>query len=152
MGLFLSTFVNRIDKKGRVSVPASFRAALSDDTFQGVVLYPSYKNSAIEGVTMGTMQGLSARMDDNLALFSDDHDELATVLFGESIQLAFDENGRISLPKQFLDFAGIEGEIAFVGLGNKFQIWNPKTLEERKATARDAVKSKGMTLPKGDKS
>lgn len=101
---------------------------------------------------MGTMQGLSARMDDNLALFSDDHDELATVLFGESIQLAFDENGRISLPQQFLDFAGIEGEIAFVGLGNKFQIWNPKTLEERKAAARDAVKSKGMTLPKGDKS
>lgn len=143
MGLFLSTFVNRIDKKGRVSVPASFRAALEG---QSVVLYPSYKNKAIEGVSVRSMNDLANRMDGNFDLFSDDHDEMATVLFGESIQLLFDENGRISLPQKFIDFAGIDNEMAFVGMGNKFQIWNPEQLSEQKIAARDAVQSKKMTL------
>jgi MraZ protein len=148
VGLFLSTFINRIDKKGRVSVPASFRAALGDA--QSVVLYPSYKNNAIEGVSVDTMSELAGRMDQNFDMFSDDHDEMATVLFGESIQLSFDENGRFSLPQQFIEFAGIDGEMAFVGMGNKFQIWNPADLDARKNTARDAVQSKKMTLPKGN--
>lgn len=145
MGLFLSTFVNRIDKKGRVSVPAPFRAALSE---QSVVLYPSYKNNAIEGVSVSSMQVLADRMDDNFALFSDEHDDMATVLFGESVQLSFDENGRISLPQNFIDFANIDGEMAFVGMGKKFQIWNPEKLSGHKTMARDMVQSKKMTLRK----
>lgn len=145
MGLFLSTFVNRIDKKGRVSVPAPFRAALSE---QSVVLYPSYKNNAIEGVSVNAMQVLADRMDDNFALFSDEHDDMATVLFGESVQISFDENGRISLPQAFIDFANIDGEMAFVGMGKKFQIWNPQKLNDHKSAARDMVQSKKMTLRK----
>ena len=149
VALFLSTFVNRIDKKGRVSVPASFRAALGENGHQGVVLYPSYKNNAIEGVSVDTMMTLGDRMDDNFAMFSDEHDDMATVLFGESIQLSFDENGRVSLPQEFIDFANLEGEMAFVGMGNKFQIWNPVALESHKKLARKSVQSKKMTLPKG---
>lgn len=150
MALFLSTYINKIDKKGRVSVPATFRAALANESYQGVVLFPSYKLNAIEGVGMGAMEVMGARMDQNFAFFSDDHDELATVLFGESIQLSFDENGRITLPQSFLDFAGLTDQIAFVGLGNKFQLWNPAEFEKRKSGARDAVISKKVTLPKGD--
>lgn len=149
MGLFLSTFVNRLDKKRRVSVPAGFRAALSAESFQGIVLFPSYKLNALEGVGMSVMEQMGSRMDNNFAFFSDDHDELATVLFGESISLGFDENGRISLPPNFMDFAGITDQVAFVGMGNKFQIWNPEALEARKSIARDAVQSKKVTLPKG---
>ena len=149
VGLFLSTFINRIDKKGRVSVPASFRASLTEGGHQGVVLYPSYKNNAIEGVSVDTMSDLGNRMDNNFAMFSDEHDDMATVLFGESIQLSFDENGRISLPQQFIEFANLDGEMAFVGMGNKFQIWNPVALDAQKAAARKAVQSKKMTLPKG---
>lgn len=149
MGLFLSTFVNRLDKKGRVSVPATFRAAMASETFQGVVLFPSYKLSTIEGVGMSAMEQMGGRMDNNFAFFSDDHDELATVLFGESVQLGFDENGRITLPQKFMEFAEITDEVAFVGLGHKFQIWNPAKFEKRKQMARDAVQSKKVTLPKG---
>jgi MraZ protein len=149
LGLFLSTTINKIDKKGRVSVPASFRAAMAQEEFQGVVLFQSYTQNAIEGVAMSSMEAMSDRMDDQFALFSDDHDELATVLFGESIQLAFDGDGRITLPKTLMDAVDVSGQLAFVGLGKKFQIWNPVDLEKRKERARRAVSDKKMTLSKG---
>ncbi len=149
LGLFLSTVINKVDKKGRVSVPASFRTVMSQEEFQGVVLFQSYTQNAIEGVAMSSMEAMSDRMDDQFALFSDDHDEMATVLFGESIQLAFDGDGRITLPQSMMDAVGVSDRLAFVGLGKKFQIWNPEILTERKDHARRAVSDKKMTLPKG---
>jgi MraZ protein len=149
LGLFLSTTINRIDKKGRVSVPASFRTALSGEQFQGVVLFQSTIQDAIEGVSMSSMEMLSNRMDQNFSVFSSDHDELATVLFGESIQLGFDGDGRITLPTHFIDMIGLNDEVAFVGLGQKFQIWHPDAFKKRKAEARKAVIEKKATLPKG---
>lgn len=149
MGLFLSTTINKLDKKGRVSVPANFRTALSAESFQGVILFQSYTHQAIEGVGMSAMEGLSQRIDNNFDFFSDNHDEMATVLFGDSIQCGFDGDGRITLPQDFIDFAGIEDKIAFVGLGQKFQLWKPETFEKRKTEARNALQNKKMTLPKG---
>lgn len=149
VGLFLSTTINRVDKKGRVSVPSGFRSALSADSFQGVILFRSYTQPAIEGVGMAAMEAMAGRMDNAFDLFSDEHDDMATVLFGESVQLGFDGEGRIMLPRELADFAAINDKAAFVGLGPKFQIWNPDTLDNRKAEARKSVQSKKMTLPRG---
>ena len=150
LGLFLSTFINKIDKKGRVSVPATFRAALSQEDFQGIVVFRSYTQEALEGVGMSSMDVMADRMDDNFAFFSDDHDEMATVLFGESVQLAFDGDGRITLPQELMESIGLDGQVAFVGLGRKFQMWDPKMLDARKVDARRRVQDKKMTLPKGN--
>ena len=149
VGLFLSTTINKMDKKGRVSVPSGFRSALTDEAFQGVVLFRSYTGKSLEGVGMSAMESMSARMDSNFAFFSDEHDEMATVLFGESVQLSFDGDGRITLPQDFAEYAGITDKVAFVGLGKKFQIWNPDALDKRKQYARESVQSKKMTLSKG---
>ena len=48
-GMFLSTYVNKVDRKGRVSVPATFRASLAAETqrFPGVIVFPSYKYPAL---------------------------------------------------------------------------------------------------------
>ena len=59
MRLFLSTFTNKVDKKGRVSVPATFRAALSELSFPGIVAYRSFTALCIEGCGMDFMQRLS---------------------------------------------------------------------------------------------
>lgn len=147
MGLFLSTTINKVDKKGRISVPSGFRSALSSDVFHGVILFKSYTQNALEGVGMDAMQSMASRIDHAFPFFSDDHDELATVLFGESVQLAFDGDGRITLPSDLAEFAGIKDKVAFVGLGQKFQIWNPDIFEARKKKARESVQSKKITLP-----
>jgi MraZ protein len=148
MALFLSTHTNKVDKKGRVSVPAQFRAELAAETFQGVVLFRSHAHPALEGFAWSYMQEISRRLE-NFDLFSAEQDDLATTVFGESVQLAFDGDGRIVLPADLMAFAGVEERASFVGLGNKFQIWDSAVLEQRREEARQNVRNKGLTLPKG---
>ena len=147
MALFLSTYVNRIDKKGRVSVPSQFRAALYDQAFQGVILFRSSQHECLEGFDWAYMDGLSERLDD-FDLFSDAQDDLATSIFAESHQATFDGEGRILLPVDLMEHARIIDRAAFVGLGRKFQIWSPEALESRREEARYNVREKGLTVPK----
>lgn len=147
MPLFLSTTINRLDKKGRVSVPSAFRAALADQAFQGVVLFASTKHACLEGFDYGTMTELAARMD-HFDLFSDDQDDLATTIFGASVQCPFDGDGRIMVPDTLIHHASLTDEVAFVGLGHKFQIWQPAALNARRESAARMIKTKGLTLPR----
>jgi MraZ protein len=149
MALFLSTFLNRIDRKGRVSVPAGFRAALAGQTFQGVVLFRSSGHACLEGFAMSRMEELSARLD-AFDMFSSEQDDLATAIFGDAVQLPFDPEGRIMLPAPLVDFSGLKEQVAFVGMGRKFQIWDPVAFEARKTEARKHIKAQGLTLPKGE--
>ena len=148
MALFLSTHINKIDKKGRVSVPAQWRAGLADQAFQGVVLFPSNAHAALEGFAWNYMEELSKRLD-NFDLFSAEQDDLATAVFAQSVQLPFDGDGRVILPPELIDFAGLSDRVAFVGMGAKFQLWSPEALDSRKEEARAKVKSGGLTIPKG---
>lgn len=150
MPLFLSTHINKVDKKGRVSVPASFRAAIEDQSFQGVVLFRSNNHDCLEGFAYSYMEELGERLD-NFDLFSSEQDDLATAIFADAVQLPLDGDGRIILPEGLTGFAGLQGQAAFVGLGQKFQIWNPDLLEVRRSAARQAVRSNSLTVPKGNK-
>jgi MraZ protein len=145
MALFLSTHTNKVDAKGRVSVPASFRTALTGDAFQGVVLIPSAKLPALEGFGMATMQNLSERFD-RFDLFStNDGDDLASIaFFGDAKELTFDDTGRIGIPKEMLVHAKITDAAVFVGLGTKFQIWEPKAFAARRTKAMQHMQKNGQ--------
>lgn len=149
MALFLSTHINKVDKKGRVSVPSQFRAELASENFQGIVLFRSHTQPALEGFAWSYMQEISRRVE-NFDLFSAEQDDLAMTIFGDSVQLAFDGEGRVVLPVELMEFAGVVERAAFVGLGNKFQIWDADILAKRREEARRTVRDKGLTLPKGD--
>lgn len=151
MTLFLSTYANKIDRKGRVSVPASFRAALAGQAFPGVVLFKSTGHDCLEGFDFSTMQELSARLD-HFDLFSNQQDDLATSIFAEAVQCPFDGEGRILLPDGLLRFAGLDETVIFAGLGRKFQIWDQAKFEARRVAARANVIKQELTLPrlKGD--
>lgn len=145
MTLFLSTFINKLDKKGRVSVPASFRLALSGQTFQGIVAFRSYKLPAIEGMGIDRMQRLSDSVD-QLDLFSEAQDDLTATIFADSHMLAFDGDGRIMFPQALLEHAKIQDSVAYVGHGATFQIWNPDAFEAHQHEARKRVQDKQATL------
>jgi len=149
MALFLSTYVNKVDQKGRVSVPAQFRAALVAQGAKEIVLFCSGRHKALEGFSLSHMEEVARRLDEGLDLFSDAQDDLSASVFGEALQLSFDGDGRIVLPGDLLAFIGVRDQAAFVGLGHKFQIWEPAALEARKAAARQRVKEKNLTIPKG---
>lgn len=145
MGLFLSTFINRVDKKGRVSVPATFRTSLGNSSYNGIVTFRSYKHGAIEACSMDRMQQLSSSVD-NLDFFSDTQDDLTATIFADSRQLPMDGDGRIILPQDLMDHAGITDRAAFVGRGATFQIWNPDDFEKLQAEARDRVQRQQTTI------
>lgn len=145
MALFLSTYVNKVDKKGRVSVPANFRAALSSQNYQGIVVYPSFINSCVEACGMDRIERLSESIDE-LDPYSDERDAFATSILGGSMQLPFDGEGRVMLPESMLKEAGITEQAVFVGKGATFEIWEPKAFEEYAAKARDLAKKERASL------
>lgn len=147
MALFLSTYENRIDKKGRVSVPASFRAELANESFQGVVLFRSNNHECLEGFAWSYMQEIGKRLD-NFDLFSAEQDDLAASIFGDAVQLPMDGDGRIILSSDLIQFSGLKDKASFVGMGAKFQVWCPTKFSKRRYDARKKIKSQKLTLPK----
>jgi MraZ protein len=145
VALFLSTFVNKVDRKGRVSVPATFRAALAGQTFNGIVAFRSFKLPTIEGSGIDRIEEMSTRLD-ALEQFSEDYDNLASI-FADAQQLPFDGEGRIVLPESLVEHAGLSETAAFVGLGRTFQVWEPEAFKRHQAELRDRAKRQGATLP-----
>ena len=133
--MFLSTYENKLDKKGRVSVPASFRSYLSSLGYNGVVCYPSFNNQSIEACSQDRIEKLSNTID-SLNPFEEKRDFFATSILSESISLQFDSEGRISLSSKLLKHAKIKNSMLFVGQGKTFQIWEPAIFEKFKAQAR----------------
>lgn len=148
MGLFLSTFEKKIDKKGRVSVPAQFRAALTDESFGGIIVYPSFIHSCVEACGMGRIEKLSNSID-NLDPFSEERDAFATAVLGGSSQLQFDTEGRVTLPPELLESTGISEDVVFVGKGQTFEIWEPKQFAKYSKNARDLALAKRASLKLG---
>ncbi len=147
MALFLSTFINKIDRKGRVSVPAPFRATLAGQAYHGIVAFPSFRETydAIEACGMERMERLSAGVD-RLNPFSDEHDDFANVIFGASVQLPFDGEGRVILPQHLRGHARLGDQAAFVGRGATFQIWEPESLRAFQDEARRRASAARGTL------
>jgi MraZ protein len=149
MDRFVSTVTNKIDAKGRVSVPAGFRAVLERDGYRGagasggIYCYPSLDAPALDcgGERLAQkIDGLLSGLPD----YSDERDELSVALYGEVQVLSLDGDGRIVIPDSLrahagLGSAGSTHQVTFVGLGDKFQIWEPAAFEARRSAARAKV-------------
>lgn len=145
MALFLSSFEKQIDKKGRVSVPPSFRAVLAAQNFNGMIAYSSFVHPCIEACGMERIEKLYARIE-SLDPFSQEHDAFATAILGGSVQLAFDGEGRVVLPEGLLKKAGIDGTGIFVGKGATFEIWSPAAYAKHETQARELALKMRLSL------
>jgi len=143
MDAFISTFTNRLDAKGRVSIPAQFRAVLAVDGFDGVYCCPTLDRKAVDAGGNRFRQTIEAMLG-GFEPFSEDHDYLSTTLIGESEVLKIDQDGRVVLSDAIKEYAGISDRVTFVGQGSKFQIWEPDRFiayrEEAKNRLRDIRK------------
>ncbi|MDD3029019.1 MAG: MraZ family transcriptional regulator [Alphaproteobacteria bacterium] len=146
MAVFLSSFVNKIDKKGRVSVPAPFRAVLGPDT-AGIVVFRSLQVEALEGCSIAHLELLSQSLEKQ-DLSPDIFDLIETTIFGGSVQLPFDSEGRITLPQSLIAGVGIQEEVAFVGRRKTFQLWDPAKLATHETAARSKARAKDISLSK----
>ena len=133
--MFLSTYENKLDKKGRVSVPASYRSYLSNIGYNGIICYPSFNNQCIEAWPQDRIEKISNAID-SLNPFEEKKDYFATSILSESINLQFDSEGRVQINAKLLKYAKIKNSILFVGQGKTFQIWEPASFEKFKINAR----------------
>jgi MraZ protein len=104
--MFLSSFENKLDKKGRVSVPATFRSHLSSMGYNGFISYPSFNHSTLEACSQDRIEKLSNTID-SLSPFEEKRDYFATSVLSESVNLQFDTEGRVSLTEKLLEHAKI---------------------------------------------
>ena len=138
MAIFLSTFVNSIDGKGRVVLPKEFRAVVENE-FKGFVAFRSHKLNAVDGFSMQRMEKLSQKMEEDYDPFSPQRDSLETAIFADAVTIRFDKDGRIVIPTNLLEHAKIDDKVAFVGRGATFQIWNPELFAAHQKEARSKL-------------
>jgi len=147
---FLSTFENKVDRKGRVSVPATYRAALASDAYQGIIAYPSLTDPAIhafgrEMLERMNQERFSRSMEggafEDMLLGGSDGSVVETVM-ALARELPFDGEGRVVLPASLGAHAGITERAVFVGRGAHFQIWTPENFEKRQADDIARVKAR----------
>ena len=145
MALFTSTYLNKVDRKGRVSVPAPFRATLDGSGGSLVYVKPNHALGAIDGLSEAWMEQIQTRIDE-LDIYSEERIALETREFAETTRVPLDPEGRMILPRDLMAAAGITDNATFVGLGRYFQIWQPDRFEEHKG--RQVAAAKSLTLPK----
>jgi len=149
MTRFLGTHHNKLDAKGRVSIPAAYRSALkSPDETNGtaqMVLRPSHQHACIEAWPISVFDALADPLN-KLDLFSQEHDDMAATLYADAFHVETDKEGRVVLPDSLVEYAGLKDAVVFMGLGRIFQIWEPAAADRRRTEARVRARERSLTL------
>ena len=140
MDRFVANFTLRLDSKGRVSIPGAFRAVLVREGFEGLYCYPALDCPAIDAGGRALIAEIEALIG-RFGSFSEERERLALALYGTSETLNVDGEGRVVLSENLKRHAGITDTVSFVGLGQKFQIWEPGRFQKELAEATQKVRA-----------
>lgn len=140
MDRFVSHYVLPIDAKGRLSVPAAFRAVLTRDGFDGLYCYPALDRSALDAGGKALLAEIEALVT-GFPPYCDERERFSLALYGTSETLKIDGEGRVVLSEALKTHAGIADTVACVGLGHKFQIWEPSRFRSGLSEAIDKVRA-----------
>lgn len=136
MDRFLSNTINKVDRKGRVSIPAGFRPQLASSSFLYTLMsvdQPTVDAGGLELIERG--EAHLSKLDP----FSSEYELYSFVLHGDSDQLRIDAEGRIMITDLIREHTGITDRIAFVGRGHFFQLWEPDRFTAYREEARKQV-------------
>jgi MraZ protein len=137
--LFIGRIENKLDAKGRISFPATFREALSPSCFKGVILHPSLLNPCLEGFSY---EFYSSYVDENSTTaeaLEGSGSPLKEYIISSTHSLSIDDAGRLTLPKPLMDAAGLTGasHALFLGKAKTFQIWEPSAFAAQEQKQRE---------------
>ncbi len=139
---FISTVAGSLDSKGRVCIPATYRHLLSAQNTMGVYVCPSFIDPALDAFGQTLLDRVNERLATQDPFFSAGFDDEATALIARTQSLPIDENGRVRLPDQMIEHAGLKDKIVFVGKAQKFQVWDVERYAPIEAEALARVKAK----------
>jgi MraZ protein len=140
MDRFVSHYTLKLDAKGRVSIPASFRAVLARDGFDGLYCYPALDRPALDAGGNALLKEIETLIE-RFAPYSEEREQFSTTLYSTSEILKVDGEGRVVLTEPLKSHVGIADEVAFAGHGHKFQIWEPGRFRAELAEATEKVRA-----------
>lgn len=138
MKAFTGSFTFKVDKKGRISVPAEYRAILSaqaEGQEAGILAFPWFDYRAIRACGPELMEQIAASRSPT-AVFESTPVDSALISAADMIHLPFDGEGRVVLPRDLAEHAGISDSATIVGQVNYFEIWNPAAFKAHQAARR----------------
>jgi MraZ protein len=140
MDRFVSHYTLKLDSKGRVSIPASFRAVLARDGFDGLYCYPALDRPALDAGGNALLKEIETLIE-RFSPYSEEREQFSTTLYSTSEILKIDGEGRVVLTEPLKSHAGIADAVAFAGHGHKFQIWEPARFRAELAEATEKVRA-----------
>ncbi len=117
--MFTGEYRHTVDEKGRVAVPARFRAQLADGAFVS-----RWIDGCLAIFPRADWDALTARVA-GLPVTDPGARAFGRFLFGGAIEAELDRQGRVLLPTYLRDYAGLEGEAVIVGTRDHAEIWAP---------------------------
>ncbi|WP_203073809.1 division/cell wall cluster transcriptional repressor MraZ [Falsiroseomonas ponticola] len=145
MTQFVGTHFGKRDAKGRISVPAPFRAELEAAATNQLVFRVSHQHPCIEARSRAVFQQM---LDSILRLdhFSEEREALEAGIVADSMMLRIDGEGRLVLPEDMADEVGLKGDLAFLGKGDRFEIWDAAAARAHVAAAKALVRERRLTI------
>ncbi|NTW00011.1 MAG: division/cell wall cluster transcriptional repressor MraZ [Oscillochloris sp.] len=116
--MFLGEFEHSIDDKGRVAVPARFREGLSE----GMVLTRGF-DPCLQAFPRQVWQQLAQKVS-SLSLGSPEARNLRRILFSNAAEVEVDRQGRILVPQNLREYAGLAEQVVITGMNTYFELWS----------------------------
>jgi MraZ protein len=123
-GKFLGSYLHQLDEKGRLSLPASYRRDAAEQRFvlvqpypPALALYPEVEWAAVEERLQDVMKSESGRL-------------YVLKVMSSAVEVVPDAQGRILVPSNLREAAGLDGQALLVGAINKIEVWNPAQFEQ----------------------
>ena len=117
--MFLGEFEHTIDGKGRLTIPAKFR----DELASGVIVTRGL-DGCLWAYTRSEWESLAEKIS-SLPTTNPNARNLARFMFSSAFDSIPDRQGRVLVPQNLREYAGIENETIIIGVMNRVEIWNP---------------------------
>lgn len=146
MKTFLSSHTFKIDRKGRVSIPAEYRVTLAELNSDGFLAFPSLTEPAIRACSSAALEQITAATNP-MSVFDPTPVSHALASVPDMVRLTFDAEGRVLLPRELLDHAGITESATFAGRLHYFEIWQPERFRAFQTDLRGKLRNGGGATP-----
>ncbi|HZU74627.1 MAG TPA: hypothetical protein VE990_17855 [Acidimicrobiales bacterium] len=124
MARFFGRYEHSLDQKGRVILPARFRAAFERGGF-----LTQFHDRCLALWTQEEFENLMTAMQERATQGRSDRN-LARVWAAGSHEVEVDRQGRMAIPAHLRDFARLEGDVLINGAIERVELWNPSVWNE----------------------
>ena len=127
--MLIGTYSHALDSKGRVFIPSKWRESVGDMLIVMHWILPGHDQCCLFAMSLNEWDQFSARLS-QLPMTDLAAQEVKRRLYANAAACEVDKQGRILLPAQLRDLAGIRSDATLIGVGNRIELWNPSALED----------------------